>query len=74
MKKMTRSTRKNMRAVNIEPMYESEDKILIRTSQITAVSAKNNLQNYEDYINDKYLTGAIVRRLFRKRSKKQEST
>ncbi|UCH88683.1 MAG: hypothetical protein JSV49_10590 [Thermoplasmata archaeon] len=63
MKKVNRANEKSNREVNIEKMNESNSKIFISTRNLTAVSENNRVQNYEDYINDKYLTGAIVRKI-----------
>jgi hypothetical protein len=71
MKKESRTSDKNRKEINIETMNESNSKILIKTSRVVAVSENNKVQNYEDYINDKYLTGAIVRTLDKKKSRKE---
>jgi len=60
MKKSNRGTRKSDTGISIEKMDETKTKFYISTSRISAVKVDENVQNYENYINEKYLTGTIV--------------
>ena len=60
MKKSNRSTRKSDTEISIAKMDERKIKFYISTGGISAVRDDENVQNYENYINEKYLTGAIV--------------
>lgn len=69
MKKINRNLRKNAKGIKIEYLDENSRKFYISTSQVTAVKDKDRVQNYEDYINEKYLTGAIVNKRSYKKTK-----
>lgn len=72
MKKSTKFSRRTCRDINVEKINETESKYYIKTSQISAVTGQRRVENYEDYINNKYLTGAIVNGLNRKKSKPKD--
>jgi hypothetical protein len=60
MKKINSTTKSENKDIKFEIMDNSASKYYISTTQIKAVTSNNRVQNYEDYINDKYLTGAVV--------------
>jgi hypothetical protein len=73
LKKSNESNRKRDDEISIEEMDKSRSKYIISSRRISAVRDNENVQNYEDYINDKYLTGAIVSVTNWKKQKKSAS-
>jgi hypothetical protein len=69
MKRINRNSRKIGDKIKIDYMDENTSKIYISTSDVTAVKEQDKVRNYEDYINDKYLTGAIVNKRSLKKTK-----
>lgn len=73
MKKSNENNRQSDDKISVKKMDESKAKYLISSKRVSAVKDGDNVQSYEDYINDKYLTGAIVSDTNWKKQKKSAS-